>query len=170
MTRLKLENATPQTTGEILSQFWYLDTGNVRWKYACWRCNLKMSLLPNIVSFLTFQCDTIGVRKIVIMSTPSFPRIAMELTDQEITQYFTPRDLAIGKTSSKWNRHTLVNEFNCSTYLIFCWQYFRENNTCDGQKIPPVWLWQLHQSLLLEKFQYHGFYTSRYFSIQRNTA
>ena len=29
MTRLKLENATPQTTVEIRSQFWYLDTGNV---------------------------------------------------------------------------------------------------------------------------------------------
>ena len=27
---------------------------------------------------------------------PSFPRIAMELTDQEIKEYFTPRDFAIG--------------------------------------------------------------------------
>ena len=27
---------------------------------------------------------------------PSFPRIAMELTDQEIKDYFTPRDFALG--------------------------------------------------------------------------
>ena len=33
---------------------------------------------------------------------PAFPRITMELSEHEIKEYFTPRDLAIGTWRVQW--------------------------------------------------------------------
>jgi len=49
----------------------------------------------------------------------SFPSIVMELTDQEINDYFTPRDFELGKTVQIYNRRFLICDCDNFTKAFF---------------------------------------------------
>ena len=53
----------------------------------------------------------------------TFPGVVMELTDQEIKDYFTPRDFMIGKTVTIYNRRFYVYEMDNFT-KAFYWKNF----------------------------------------------
>lgn len=46
--------------------------------------------------------------------SPTFPSVAMELTEQEIKEYFTPKDFQIGKTITIYGRCFLI--YDCDNF------------------------------------------------------
>lgn len=57
----------------------------------------------------------------------TFPSVVMELTPQEIKEYFTPRDLKIGETVTLYNRRFLI--FDCDDFTkAFCWKNFGQTD------------------------------------------
>ncbi|KAL8591777.1 hypothetical protein ACOMHN_032319 [Nucella lapillus] len=77
----------------------------------------------------------------------SFPSIAMELSDKEVKQYLTPRDLMVGKTVSVFDRKFLL--YDCDSFTkAFYYQHFGvtdftavdvsdDNKDLPKMEIPP---------------------------------
>jgi len=54
---------------------------------------------------------------------PDFPLTAMEITDEEVKQYFTPVDFAVGKTIVVYGRRFLIYDVDNFT-KAFYWKNF----------------------------------------------
>ncbi len=57
------------------------------------------------------------------MVESTFPSVVMELSDQEIKDYFTPTDFAIGRTVIIFNRRFLIYDIDDFT-KAFYWKNF----------------------------------------------
>jgi hypothetical protein len=70
----------------------------------------------------------------------SFPSVVMELTDQEIKNYFTPRDFEIGKTIQIYARRFLVCDCDNFTKAFYFHNFgLKEFNTVDmGNNMTPL--------------------------------
>lgn len=72
---------------------------------------------------------------------PTFPGIVLELSENEIKDYFTPRDFSIGKTVELYNRNFLL--YDCDSFTkAFYWKNFGITDftpvlvDSKGRKIP----------------------------------
>ena len=62
----------------------------------------------------------------------SFPSVVMELTGQEIKEYFTPRDFELGKTVTIYNRRFLVCDCDNFTKAFYYHNFgIKEFNSVD---------------------------------------
>ena len=70
----------------------------------------------------------------------TFPGVVMELTENEVREYYTPRDFMVGKTVTIYNRRFFIYEMDNFT-KAFYWKNFGVNdfNSVDvEQKDPPL--------------------------------
>ena len=57
----------------------------------------------------------------------TFPSVVMELSDQEIKDYFTPKDFDLGKTVQLFNRRFLI--YDCDNFTkAFYWKNFNKTD------------------------------------------
>ena len=57
----------------------------------------------------------------------TFPNVVMELSDQEIKDYFTPKDFDLGKTVQLYNRRFLI--YDCDNFTkAFYWKNFNKTD------------------------------------------
>jgi len=53
----------------------------------------------------------------------TFPAVVMELSEQEVKDYFTPKDFTIGRTVTLYNRRFLI--YDCDNFTkAFYWKNF----------------------------------------------